>query len=160
VKPETLALGLVLVVAAAACGRGDTASDMELTGNGHIKISGGCECYAEGTITLRPASGGNVEVEVDNSRAWFYEDNEPLGSFKVEMEVDEVGEFFADLREVLDNPAGTDTCSTRAAVIEVYLPFRDGTVVETTWRELDMKRDVNPLVDLLEEFVEECHDEL
>lgn len=155
-KSAALACALL---AAAACGGGGAASDMELASNGYIKISGGCECYAEGFITFRPAFGDDVEVEVDNSRGWFYEDNELVESFKVKIEADEVAEFFNDLKAVLDNPVSAETCSTRAAVIEIYLPFRDGTV-ETTWRELDVEHDVNPLVDLLEEFVEDCHDEL
>jgi hypothetical protein len=132
---------------------------MELASNGYIKISGGCECYAEGTITFRPAAGDKAEVEVENSRAWFYEDDRPLESFTVKMDADEVLEFFEELKDILDNPVNAETCSTRAAVVDVNLPFRNGPI-ETTWREADMKQDVNELVELLEDFVEDCHDEL
>jgi len=130
---------------------------MELANNGYVKISGGCECYTEGLITFRPR-GNAVEVDVDNSGAWFYKGNVQHKSFKMELAADEAAEFFGDLKAILDNPRSTETFSTRAAVIEIYLPLRDGTV-ETTWRELDMKQDVNPLVDLLQEFVEECGEE-
>ena len=145
------------LLAAAACGRGGSPSDMELASNGYVKISGGCECYTEATVRFTPR-GDKVLVELDNAGAWFYAGNKPRESFKIELAADEVAEFFSDLKAVLDNAVGTETCSTRAAVIESYLPFRDGTV-ETTWRELDMKQDVNPLVDLLDEFVEECGEE-
>jgi hypothetical protein len=158
VKPKSVALACALL-AAVACGRGDTEPDLDLASNGYIKISGGCECYAEALITFRPVSDDAVEVEVDNARAWFYKDNEPLKSFTVKMAADEAGEFFGDLKAVLDNPRNAETTSTRAAVVEIYLPFKDGKAVETTWRELDTKQDVNPLVDLLEEFVEECGEE-
>ena len=131
---------------------------MELAGTGHIKISGGCECYTEGLITFQPAFGDAVKVEVDNSGAWFYAGNKPRESFEAALAADEAAEFFGELKAILDNAVGTETCSTRAAVIEVYLPLLGGTV-ETTWRELDMKHDVNPLVDLLQEFVEECGEE-
>jgi hypothetical protein len=151
-----------LLVAAAACsgGRDATMWGFELASNGYIKISGGCECYTEGLITFRPAFGDAVEVEVDNSRGWFYENNEPLESFTFKMDTGEAALFFEELKYVLDNPIPTDTCSTRAAVIEVYLPFRDDTVVETTWRELDMKQDVDLLVGFLEDFVGERHEGL
>ena len=154
-KSAALACALL---AAAACGGGGAASNMELASNGYVKISGGCECYTEGLITFRPAFGDAVKVEVDNAGAWFYKGNVPHKSFKMVLAADEAAEFFGELKAILDNPRSTDTCNTRAAVIEVYLPLRGG-AVETTWRELDVKHDVNPLVDLLQEFVEECGEE-
>jgi hypothetical protein len=154
-----LAMGAAtLLLGAAGCGGASPGGKMKLADEGYVKISGGCECYTEGLITFRPAFGDAVKVEVDNSGAWFYEDNEPVESFKVKIDADDAADFFEELKDVLDNAVGTETCSTRAAVIEIYLPFRDGTV-ETTWRELDVKQDVNPLLELLQEFVEECGEE-
>ena len=40
-------------------------------------------------------------------------------------------------------------------MIEVYLPLESGTI-KAEWRELDVRHDVNPLVDLLEGFVASC----
>jgi hypothetical protein len=55
----------------------------------------------------------------------------------------------------VDDPRAAETASTRAAVIEVYLPLDSGTI-KAEWREIDMRHDVNPLVDLLEGFVASC----
>jgi len=131
---------------------------MVLTGEGYIKISGGCECYTEATIRFAPAPGDNAWVELDNAGGWFYAGNKPRESFEAELAADEAAEFFGELADILDHPRSTETASTRAAVIEIYLPLESGTL-ETTWRELDAKYDVNPLVDLLQEFVEECGEE-
>jgi hypothetical protein len=144
-----------LLLGAASCGGASPGGKMELSDEGYVKISGGCECYTEATIRFRPAPGGNVRVDLDNAGAWFYAGNVPRESLKIELAADEAAEFFGGLKAILDNPVATETASTRAAVIEVYLPLRGGTL-EATWRELDMKHDVNPLVDLVEEFVEEC----
>jgi hypothetical protein len=153
-----LKIGLVsLLLGAAGCGGASHGEKMVLSEEGYIKISGGCECYAEATVRFTPR-GDKVLVELDNAGAWFYAGNVPRESFKIELAADDAAEFFGELKAMLDNPRSTDTCSTRAAVIEIYLPFRDGTV-ETTWRELDVKQDVNPLLELLQEFVEECGEE-
>jgi hypothetical protein len=142
-----------LTAAAAACG-GGAAADMELVADGYIKISGGCEAYAEGQINFAPR-GDVVRVEVDNTGGWYYQENVPRESFAMELAAEEAAEFFGEVKAILDNPRRTNEVSTRAAVIEIYLPLRGGTV-EATWRELEAKYDVNPLVDLLHEFVEEC----
>ncbi|UCH77992.1 MAG: hypothetical protein JSU81_09755 [Candidatus Coatesbacteria bacterium] len=152
---------LMLAAAAsllAACGGSAREGDMTLVGEGYVKISGGCECYTEATIHFAPAAGGNVRVELDNAGAWFYADNVPRESFARELPPKEAAAFFGEMKAILDNPRRTNAVSTRAAVVEVYLPLRGGTV-EATWRELEAKYDVNPLVDLLEEFVEEWDEE-
>jgi len=149
-----LAAGATLV---AACGGSAREGDMTLVGGGYVKISGGCECYVEATIRFVPR-GDDVLVRLDNAGAWFYEDNEPRKSFEITMEAEEAAEFFGEVKAILDHPRRTNAVSTRAAVIEIYLPLRGGTV-EATWRELEAKYDVNPLVDLLEEFVEESGEE-
>ena len=67
----------------------------------------------------------------------------------------EAGEFLAGLKVIMDDPRAAEAASARAAVIEVYLPLESGTI-KAEWRELDVRHDVNPLVDLLEGFVASC----
>lgn len=147
----------ILFLGATACRGASPAEKMELSDEGYIKISGGCECYAEATIRFTPR-GDKVRVELDNAGAWFYAGSAPRESFKVELAAAEAAEFFGELKVIVDNPLSAGACSTRAAVIEIYLPLRGGTV-ETTWRELDVKYDVNPLLELLQGFVEQCGEE-
>ena len=69
--------------------------------------------------------------------------------------LEEAGEFSAGLKAIMDDPRAAEAASTRAAVIEVYLPLESGTI-KAEWRELDMRHDVNPPVDLLAGFVASC----
>ena len=68
---------------------------------------------------------------------------------------EEAGEFLAGLKAIMDDPRAVEAASTRAAVTEVYLPLENGTI-KAEWRELDMRHDVNPLLDLIYEFVDSC----
>ena len=155
-KLKSAALACTLI-AAVGCGGASPDGKMKLADEGYIKISGGCECYTEATIRFVPR-GGNVLVQLDNAGAWFYAGNKPHESFAVELAADEAAAFFGELTAILDHPRSTDAVSTRAAVIEIRLPLESG-AVEATWRELDAKYDVNPLLELLQEFVEECGEE-
>lgn len=56
-----------------------------------IKISGGCEVYAEGAITFFPLGEGKTTVWVDNSGGYFYvedADPDPVPSFEVKVYTD------------------------------------------------------------------------
>ena len=47
-----------------------------------IKISGGCEVYAEGCITFTPSGKDKTLVQVDNSGRYFYDEtSNPIPSF-------------------------------------------------------------------------------
>lgn len=153
-KSAAVTSALAATVCCGSVGEGD----MVLTDEGYIRIAGGCECYTEATIRFAPAPGDNVWLELDNAGAWFYAGNKPRESFEADLAADEAAAFFGELKAVLDHPKAADTAGTRAAVVEIYLPLESGTL-ETTWRELDMKYDVNPLVDFLQVFVEQCGEE-
>ena len=52
-----------------------------------ILISGGCEVYAEGTITLVPVKAERTKVLVDNSGEYFYDGNsQTASSFEIEID--------------------------------------------------------------------------
>ncbi len=63
----------------------------------------------------------------------------------------EAADFFAGVTAILASPNRARTFSTRMAVVEIYLPLTEGTV-KATWREEDLARDVNPLLEYIQEF--------
>lgn len=145
------------LIAAADCRGGEATKPGEavLAGPGFIKCSGGCELYTEARLDFTP-DGNRVRVTVDNSRYWFYWVNGAMPSFTTTLSGEEAAEFFSGLERILNSPRPGGSFTTRAAVVEIYLPLR-GRVVAATWREEDTSRDINPLVDYIRDFVEKVY---
>jgi len=56
-----------------------------------IKISGGCEVYAEGYITFEPMGNDKTLVQVDNAGSYFYgEASIPIPSFELKVDTEQL----------------------------------------------------------------------
>ncbi len=124
-------------------------------GTGSIRLSGGCEVYAEGTILFLPgAAGMEVRVENNESNPWFLDTRgDPCRPIRTVPPPEVLDGFFARFRAVIEAGNPPESVSTRDAHVRIRLPLPDGTI-EADWREIAAEQDVDTLVDVIESFVD------
>jgi hypothetical protein len=150
-KATTLSImAFILSLALVSCEK-----KMELVDEGHITVSGGCLFYATGKIVLKP-KGEFVAIEVENSGHYFYVVNQPIEDFEVILTANKVEKFLKKIRRLDDHPKEPKGISSRNARVEIFLPLGTG-VLEKTWREMDLKYDIEPLLKEIDNFVTDCH---
>lgn len=122
-----------------------------------IRISGGCEVYAECSITFTPSGRGKARVRMDNSRHYFYDhDSNPIPSFEIEMPLGQLPPFFKKWMALADAiQKKPDYFSTRNAVVSFDLIFQDRKI-QVFWAENDGGYHLDPIIDSIEAFVATC----
>jgi hypothetical protein len=122
-----------------------------------IKISGGCEVFAEGCITFVPMGKDKTLVQVDNSGSYFFGENaDPIQSFELEVDTKQLSRFISDWVELMDSVLiNPDYFSTRNATILFDLSLRDGKV-HFSHAENQGGYQLDPIIESIEAFVTTC----
>jgi len=123
---------------------------------GLIKVSGGCEVYEEGIITLQPVDG-NILIHVDNQKHFFYaDDNHPIPSFSISIPNEVMMPYMERIETIVKSPVPhTEFFNTREAVVTLYLPVTPETIDET-WKENEGGYQIDPLLDVIDDMVKKC----
>ena len=126
-------------------------------GPGEIIISGGCEVYTESQLIFYPLINDYaVTLKNKNQYGYFWDEKGNTGLADTTFIIPslEVDSFFNELDRVLTNPEHSQSISTRNAKIIIDFPHKDKWL-KTAWSELDGKYDVEPLLNLIEQFVKQ-----
>ena len=128
-----------------------------ITGVCKVFISGGCEVYAEGTITLVPVNDERTKVLVDNSGEYFYDgSSQTASSFEIEIDAGEASAFVGTCKKLAGSEeGGPDLFSTRNAKVTLDFALQGGDFhfsgdEDRDWYPLD------PLIEAIEAFVASC----
>lgn len=126
-----------------------------------IKISGGCEVFAQGCITFVPSDNGLVKVQIDNSGQHFYDVNsECMPSFEIDIQMGQLSRLIDNWIELIDTvKIETDSFNTRNAVVTFDFFLQDSEF-NFTGSENKNGYQLDPLIDAIEEFVSLCHQQL
>ncbi len=123
-----------------------------------IKISGGCEVFAEGSISFVPLDHDKAMVQVENSGNYFYDEHsEPIPSFEVKVLTEQLSIFIDNWIKLIDSvKKNTEYLNTRNAVVlfDLSLQERD---VQLSFSENQDGFQLDPLINAIEEFVTTCH---
>lgn len=122
-----------------------------------IKISGGCEVFAEGCITFIPLGKDKTMVQVDNSgRYFFYENSNPIPSFGIKVYTEQLSMYIKNWIELMDSvQKKTDYFSTRNATVLFDFSFQDGKV-HFSHSENQGGYQLDPIIESIEAFVATC----
>ena len=109
----------------------NTEPPFRLTDTGSISIGGGCIGYMETNISFVPVDG-SVEVQIIFPNNFLY-DPAFIGidTLKTAISPDQYSDFVSDLLYLDSHPEPNDRMSTRAAVMEIFLPNADSTLAMT-----------------------------
>ncbi|MDY6791818.1 MAG: hypothetical protein SWH54_11190 [Thermodesulfobacteriota bacterium] len=126
-----------------------------------IKISGGCEVFAEGCITFIPMGKDNTMVQVDNSGQYFYDETStPIASFEVKVYTEQLSNHIENwvglMGSVQKKP---DYFSTRNAVVLFDFSLQNGKV-HFSYAENQGGYQLDPLIESIEAFVATCHEKV
>ena len=126
-----------------------------------IKISGGCEVFAEGCINFVPSGKGKTIVQVDNSGRYFYDENsDAIPSFEFKVHSQQLSVFIKNWIELMDTvKKKTDYFSTRNAVVSFDLTVRDREI-HFSHSENQGGYQLDPIIESVEAFVATCHKKL
>jgi len=122
-----------------------------------IKISGGCEVFAEGCITLKPLDKDKTMVQVDNSGRYFYDEtSNPIPSFGVKVYTEKLSMYIKNWIELIDSvQKKPDYFSTRNATVLFDFSFQDGKV-HFSHSENQGGYQLDPIIESIEAFVATC----
>lgn len=122
-----------------------------------IKISGGCEVFAEGCITFIPLGKDKTMVQVDNSGRYFCDENaNPIPSFGIKVYTEQLSMYIKNWIELMDSvQKKTDYFSTRNATVLFDFSFQDGKV-HFSHSENQGGYQLDPIIESIEAFVETC----
>ena len=122
-----------------------------------IKISGGCEVFAEGRIAFIPLGKDKTMVQVDNSGRYFYDENDnPIPSFEIKVYTEELSMYIKNWIELMDSvQKKTDYFSTRNATVLFDFSFQDGKV-HFSHSENQGGYQLDPIFESIEAFVATC----
>jgi len=136
---------------------GEKRTDYMLKDVSQIKISGGCEVFAEGCITFKPLGKQKVMVHVDNSGNYFYDENSNLiSSFEIELDVEKLSQFFKNWIILMDSiQKKADYFSTRNAVVLFDFSLQDRKVRISRY-ENQGGYQLDPIIESVEAFVATC----
>ena len=122
-----------------------------------VFISGGCEVYAEATITLVPVNEERTKVSLDNSGEYFYDGNsQTASSFEIEIDAGEASAFVANCKKLAGSEGeGPELFSTNNAKVTLDFALQGGDFrysgdETVSWCPLD------PLIGAVEAFVASC----
>jgi len=122
-----------------------------------IKISGGCEVFAEGCITFMPLGKDKTMVQVDNSGRYFYDEtSNPIPSFELEVDTEQLSVFIKNWIELMDSvQKKTDYFSTENATVLFDFSFQDRKV-HFSRAENQGGYQLDPIIESIEAFVATC----
>ena len=122
-----------------------------------IKISGGCEVFAEGCITFIPLGKDKTMVQVDNSGRHFCDENaNPIPSFGIKVYTEQLSMYIKNWIELMDSvQKKTDYFSTRNATVLFDFSFQDGKV-HFSLSENQGGYQLDPIIESIEAFVATC----
>ena len=122
-----------------------------------IKISGGCEVFAEGCITFVPMDKDKTMVQVDNSGRYFFDENANLiPSFELKVYTEQLSMYIKNWIELMDSvQKKTDYFSTRNATVVFDFSFQDGKV-HFSHSENKGGYQLDPIIESIEAFVATC----
>ena len=122
-----------------------------------IKISGGCEVFAEGCITFVPLGKDKTTVRVDNSGRYFCDENaDSIPSFEIKVYAEQLSKFIGSWIELMDSvQKKTDYFSTRNATVLFDFSLQDGKV-HFSLSENQGGYQLDPIIESIEAFVVTC----
>ncbi len=125
-----------------------------LAGVCKVFISGGCEVYAEGTITLVPVNEETTKVQVDNSGEYFFGgSSQTVSSFEIEIDSGEASAFIGNCKKLAESEEGEpDLFSTRNAKVTLDFALQ-GTDFQFSGDEAASWYPLDPLIEAIEAFV-------
>ena len=127
---------------------------------GRIKISGGCEVYAEGTITFVPMGRDITTVRLDNSGGYFYtedHDPDPVPSFGVKVFTKQLSEFIKRWMKMMASVhREKEYFNTRNATVLFDFTFEDKKV-HYHYAENQGGYQLDSIMASIEAFVIRCH---
>ena len=123
-----------------------------------IKISGGCEVFAEGCITFKPLDKDKIMVQVDNSGSYFYgEASIPIPSFELKVDNDQLSTHIENWIGLMDSvEKKPDYFSTENATVLFDFSFLDRKV-HFSYAENEGGYQLDPIIESIDAFVATCH---
>jgi len=123
-----------------------------------IKISGGCEVYAEVCITFKPLGKDKTLVQVDNSGGYFYgEASIPIPSFELKVDNDRLSKYIKTWIGLMDSvEKKTDYFSTENATVLFDISLQDRKV-HFSYAENEGGYQLDPIIESIDAFVATCH---
>jgi len=133
-------------------------TEFMLKDTSQIKISGGCEVFAEASITFSPSGKDTTTVRLDNSGKWFYDKNsDPIPSFEIKVYTEQLSVFLKRWVELIQSiQKRVDDFSTREATVTIDFSFQ-GKKVHYSFAENQGGYQLDPLIESIEAFVSTCH---
>ena len=149
-----MGLFLTLLAIFANCEKG---IDYMLKDVSQIKISGGCEVFAEICITFVPMDKDKTMVHVDNSGRYFFDENSnPIPSFELKVYTEQLSMFIKNWIGLMDSvQKKTDYFSTRNATVLFDFSFQDGKA-HFSHSENQGGYQLDPIIESIEAFVATC----
>ena len=146
-------LGICLTI----CPNCEKGTNYMLKDVGQIKISGGCEVFAEGCITFVPIDRDETMVKVDNSGLYFYDEvSNPIPSFELKIDSEQLAVYIKNWIELNDSiQKKSDYYSTRNATVSFDFLFHDGNA-HYTYSENSGGYQLDSIIDSVEAFVAAC----
>jgi len=122
-----------------------------------IKISGGCEVFAEVCITFKPLGKDKTLVQVDNSGRYFYDEaSNPIPSFELKVNTEQLSKYIKNWIGLMDSvQKKTDYFSTENATVLFDFSFQDGKV-HFSLSENQGGYQLDPIIESIEAFVATC----
>ncbi len=122
-----------------------------------IKISGGCEVFAEGCITFKPSGKDKTMVQVDNSGRYFYDEtSNPIPSFGIKVYTEQLSKYIENWIELMDSvQKKTNYFSTRNATVLFDFSLQNGKV-HFSHAENQGGYQLDPIIESIETFVATC----
>ncbi len=122
-----------------------------------IKISGGCEVFAECCITFKPLDKDKTMVFVDNSGQYFYDENSnPIPSFGLKVYNKQLSRYIKNWTELMDSvQKKPDYFSTRNANVLFDFSLLNGNV-HFSYAENQGGYQLDPMIESIEAFVATC----
>ncbi len=122
-----------------------------------IKISGGCEVFAEGCITFKPSGKDKTMVQVDNSGRYFYDKtSNPLPSFELKIDTEQLSKYINNWIGLMDSvQKKSDYFSTENATVLFDFSLQNGKV-HFSYAENQGGYQLDPIIESIEAFVATC----
>jgi len=122
-----------------------------------IKISGGCEVFAEVCITFKPMGKDKTMVQVDNSGRYFYDEtSNPIPSFELKVNTEQLSMVIKNWIELMDSvEIKTDYFSTENTTVLFDFLFQDRKV-HFSRAENEGGYQLDSIIESIEAFVAAC----
>ena len=123
-----------------------------------IKISGGCEVYAEGCITFKPSCKDKTVVQVDNAGSYFYGGtSNPIPSFELKVDNEQLSTHIENWIGLMGSvEKKPDYFSTENATVLFDISLQDRKV-HFSRAENEGGYQLDPIIESIDAFVATCH---